>query len=120
MVEYVRANPDKKFAFSGGPALSIHSISGAEVFERENVPVKGIFYDDAAAAANDVVDTDVVDHDGDDDDDDDGDGDGDGDGGGDGDVGDDGDGDGGGGCVWGKSQEDAEVEDRRTVLPQVL
>ena len=50
MVEYVRANPDKKFAFSGGPALSIHSISGAEVFERENVPVKGIFYDDAAAA----------------------------------------------------------------------
>ena len=47
---HTASNEHKKFAFSGGPALSIHSISGAEVFERENVPVKGIFYDDAAAA----------------------------------------------------------------------
>jgi tripartite-type tricarboxylate transporter receptor subunit TctC len=50
MVEHVRANPGERFAFSGGPALSLHSISGAEVFQRAGVDVRGVFYDDAAAA----------------------------------------------------------------------
>lgn len=62
MVEYIRANPGKTFAFSGGPALSIHSLSGAEVFENAGVKVKGIFYDDAAAAGAAMLggDTDVA------------------------------------------------------------
>jgi len=50
MVSYIRANPGKSFAFSGGPALSIHSLCGGEVFHNAGVKVKGIFYDDAAAA----------------------------------------------------------------------
>ncbi len=50
MVQHIRANPGKNYAFSGGPALSIHSMSGAEVFEGAGVKVRGIFYDDAAAA----------------------------------------------------------------------
>ena len=62
MIEHVRANPDGSYAFSGGPALSIHSISGAEVFERADVDVRGIFYDDAAAAGAAMLsgDTDVA------------------------------------------------------------
>ena len=62
MIEHVRDNSDGRFAFSGGPALSIHSISGAEVFERAGVDVRGIFYDDGAAGGAAMLggDTDVA------------------------------------------------------------
>lgn len=62
MVEYIRSNPNKNFAFSGGPALSIHSLCGGEVFHNAGVKVKGIFYDDAAAAGASMLagDTDVA------------------------------------------------------------
>mgnify|MGYP001067713778 CR=1 FL=1 len=61
-VNYVRANPGKSYAFSGGPALSIHSLCGGEVFHNAGVKVKGIFYDDAAAAGAAMLggDTDVA------------------------------------------------------------
>lgn len=62
MVEHIRANPEKNYAFSGGPALSIHSIFGTEVFENAGVKVRGIFFDDAAAAGSAMFagDTDVA------------------------------------------------------------
>jgi len=49
-IDYVKANPNKNYAFSGGPALSVHSIFGGQVFNENGVDVRGIFYDDAAAA----------------------------------------------------------------------
>lgn len=49
-IAYVKANPGKSFAFSGGPALSVHSLFGGQIFRDAGVNVRGIFYDDAAAA----------------------------------------------------------------------
>lgn len=58
-IEYVKANPNKSFAFSGGPALSVHSIFGGEVFRNAGVEVKGVYYDDAAAAGAAMISGDV-------------------------------------------------------------
>jgi len=58
-IDYVKANPDRRFGFSGGPALSVHSIFGGQIFADAGIDVTGVWYDDAAAAGAAMIAGDV-------------------------------------------------------------
>ncbi len=54
-VDYVKRNPDRVFKFGSGGAMSIHSISGDEVFHNAGVKVQAVYYQASSKSLPDLV-----------------------------------------------------------------
>lgn len=54
-VEHVRRTPGQPHTFSGGPAISLHSLFCGALFRDAGVTVKGIFYQGSGAAMPDLL-----------------------------------------------------------------
>ncbi|MGH7415153.1 MAG: Bug family tripartite tricarboxylate transporter substrate binding protein [Candidatus Rokuibacteriota bacterium] len=54
-VEHVRSTPGHTHTFSGGPAISLHSLFCGALFRSAGVAVKGVFYQGSGAALPDLL-----------------------------------------------------------------
>ncbi len=54
-VDYVKKNPGRVFKFGSGGAMSIHSISGDEVFSNAGVKVQAVYYQASSKSLPDLV-----------------------------------------------------------------